>query len=272
MTDLDSRIQRLLPSQKAWLYSPETERFLMGGWRAGKTRVLCTAGLLLSYLIPDNYGFIGRASAKDLQSTTLLTFLDEVCPPEMIIGKPRKIGQSGTEVVLKTKFPGYTSKVYFDYIVDKQSGKSHLAGGNWGWFGVDQLEEIQRGDWHKLLGRLSRTYYDPIEKRRKPIRTHALGVGNQMGHDWIFEDAYEGGDYVFDLKGQPQVFFKAIRKPHRLGIIVRSEENMMSNGGFVPDDYYANLRRTMPPHWCARYMDGSFDDFSGKIYGDFNPA
>jgi len=190
----------------------------------------------------------------------------------MIVGKPRKVGQSGLEVVLKChpKFNGATSKIYFDYIIDKQSKRSHLAGGNWGWFGVDQLEEIQRGDWHKLMGRLSRTYWDIKTKTRKAIKTHALGVGNQVGHDWIFEDAFEGGDYIFDLKREPKRFFKSVKRDHRLGVIVRSEENMMSNGGFVPDEYYINLRRTMPLPWQARYMDGSFDDFSGKIYGDYN--
>lgn len=279
---VESRTQRFLPSQKFWMLAPpdplipgsgqETERVDMGGWRAGKTKILCTAGWLLSYLVPDNYGFIGRASGKDLHSTTIQTFFDESCPPELIVGKPRKVGQSGLEVILRChpKFGGATSKVYFDYIIDKQSKRSHLAGGNWGWFGVDQLEEIARGDWHKLMGRLSRTYYDPVSRSRKAIKTHALGVGNQMGHDWIFEDFFQGGDYVFDLRREPQRFYKSVRRQHRLGVIVRSEENMMSNGGFVPDEYYRNLRRTMPPQWCARYMDGSFDDFSGKIYGDYN--
>lgn len=242
----------------------------MGGWRAGKTRILCTAGMLLSYLIPDNFGFIGRASGKDLHSTTIPTFFDEVCPSDMIVGKPKKIGQSGLEVVLRSRYPGRTSKIYFDYIIDRQTGKSHLAGGNWGWFGVDQLEEIQRANWHKLMGRLSRTFFDPLTNSRRPIKTHALGVGNQMGHDWIFEDFFEGGDYVFDIQKEPSKFYKSVKKAHRLGVIVRSEENMMSNGGFVPDEYFSNLRRSMPPQWCARYMDGSFDDFSGKIYGDYN--
>lgn len=266
------RTQRFLPSQKFWLLAPETERVDMGGWRAGKSRILCSAGMLLSYLVPDNFGFIGRASGKDLHSTTIQTFFDEVCPSEMIVGKPRKVGQSGLEVILRChpKFNGATSKIYFDYIIDKQSKRSHLAGGNWGWFGVDQLEEIARGDWHKLMGRLSRTYYDVATRSRKAIKTHALGVGNQMGHDWIYEDFFQDGDYVFDLKREPQRFYKWVRRQHRLGVIVRSEENMMTNGGFVPDEYYRNLRRTMPPQWCARYMDGSFDDFSGKIYGDYN--
>jgi len=277
--DLQQRIERLLPSQKCFMLSPARERMMMAGWRWGKTRILCTTGVLLSYLIPDNLGFIGRASAKDLHSTTLKTFFDEVCPPEMIVGKPRKIGQSGTEVTLRTRFPGYTSKIYFDYIIDKSSGKSHLAGGNWGWFGVDQVEEINRADWHKLMGRLSRTYLDPETRTRKPIKTHALGVGNQQGHDWIFEDFFEGGDYILDPAKEPHRFFKTVHRDlpaiggktfSRLGIIGRSEENKISNGGFVPDDYFDGLRASMSRQWIARYMDGSFDDFSGKIYGDYN--
>ena len=79
--------QRLLKSQREWLFSGEQERMLMGGWRAGKTRIGCTAGLLLSNLIPDNLGFIGRASGKDLHSTTIQTFFDEVCPPELIVDR-----------------------------------------------------------------------------------------------------------------------------------------------------------------------------------------
>jgi len=260
-------------SQYYALHVPFANHFSAEGlWHAnsGKTRALCTASVFLSYLIPDNYGFIGRASGKDLHSTTIQTFFDEVCPPEMVVGKPRKMGQSGLEVILRTRYEGYTSKIYFDYIIDRSTNRSHLAGGNWGWFGVDQMEEIGRGDWHKLMGRLSRMYFHPELKKRMPIKTHALGVGNQMGHDWIFEDFFQGGDYIFDVIKEPTTFFKSVRKSNKLGIIVRSEENAASNGGFVPDEYFANLRATMPPEWIARYMDGSFDDFSGKIYSEYN--
>lgn len=267
---VNQRIERLLPSQKLWMLAPETERVFMAGWRMGKTRILCTTGMLLSYLVPNNLGFIGRASGKDLHSTTIPTFLDEACPPEMLVGKPRKVGQSGLEITLRTRFDGIYSKIYFDYIIDKQTKRSHLAGGNWGWFGVDQMEEIARADWHKLMGRLSRTYVDPTTRERRAIKTHALGVGNQIGHDWIFEDFFEGGDYTFDLIREPRTFFKSVKRAHRMGIIGRNEENMVSNGGFVPDEYFTNLRRSMPKPWVARYMDGSFDDFSGKIYGDYN--
>jgi len=256
----------------------------MGGWGVGKTRTLCLAGFLLSHYVPDNFGFIGRASGKDLHTTTIKTFFDEICPPEYIVGKPKRVGQSGLLVTIKcdpNQFPGATSQVYFDYIIDRVTGRSHLAGGNWGWFGVDQVEEINRPDWVKLKGRLRRMTKDWKTGRRIPIKTHALGVGNQQGHDWIFEDFYESGDYIFDLKNEPKRFWKSVhttlpkltgesKDSARFGIIVRSEENAISNGGFSPDEYFASQRRSNPPEFVARYMDGSFDDFSGKIYADYN--
>lgn len=284
---LQERIQRLLPSQKFWLLAPERERIIMAGYRAGKTRIGCTAGILLSYLVPGNFGFIGRASGKDLTTTTLKTFY-EVCPEEMIVGKPKRIGQSGLLFSLHTKEPGRISEVYFDYIIDKQSGKSHLAGGDWGWFFVDQVEEIARADWAKMIGRLSRTTYDTVQKKRVPIKTHALGAGNQIGHDWIWEDFFAEevhagkttpGNYVLDPKKEPNVFYKAVHRDlprvngkqfSRLGVVTRAEENKMSNGGFVPDDYFDGERATNTPEWVARYLDGSFDDFSGKIYSGYN--
>lgn len=259
----------------------------MAGYRAGKTRVGCLTGVLLSYLVPGNLGFIGRASAKDIPLTTLKTFY-EVCPEEMIVGKPKRQGQTGLVFTLRTKDPNQFSEVYFDYIIDRQTGKSHLAGGDWGWFFVDQVEEIGRADWAKLTGRLSRTRFDPELKKRVAIKPHALGAGNQAGHDWIWEDFFAEevrkgvvtpGQYIFDPKLEPNVFFKSVHRDlpivngkqfARLGVVTRAEENKMSNGGFVADDYFDAERASRTKEWVARFLDGSFDDFSGKIYSDYN--
>ena len=253
----------LLPSQRAYLPSKdsfEKHRCLMAGFRAGKSRVLCTAGILLSHFCPNNFGFLGRASGKDLKQTLIQTFFDEVCPPALIVGKPKSIGQSGLEVTLRSIDPARPSKIYFDYIIDRQEGKFHLAGGNWGWFGISQVEEIQRADYMKLVGRLSRAV----------PRTFALSEGNQLGHNWTFDDFFASGNYNFNPSLEPNIFYRAIRGENKLGVVVRSEENRKSLGGFVADDYFNELRRTYSPQWQARYLDGSFDDFSGKIYPEYN--
>src|SRR5947209_14097861 len=74
----------------------------------------------------DLFGFIGRAFAKDLPMTTLKTFY-EVFPPEMLIGKPKRIGQTGLIFKICSKDPALPSEIYLDYILDKQSGRSHRS-------------------------------------------------------------------------------------------------------------------------------------------------
>jgi len=267
---VQERIERLLPSQREYLFAPEKQRVFCAGYGVGKTRILCLAGMLFSWAGRQNFGFIGRADGKALQTTTYQMLMDEIIPSSMVVGRPKSHGQFGKIITLRTRFPGVTSQIYLDYVVDKTTGRSHLAGGNWGWYAIDQIEEIQRAHWEKLLGRLRRTYYDPDSRTQRPFRYHALGVANQQGHDWIFEDFFQGGDYIFDLRAEPKRFFKTVRRDNRFGIVTRSDENRMSNGGFAPDDFFDELRISLSPQMQARILDGSFDDFSGKILPDFN--
>lgn len=264
MQNLDEIVRELteslLPSQQEFILAPEVQRAYGSGFRAGKTVALCRAAVLLSYFVPNNSGFIGRAVGKDLQQTTFQTFMDEVCPPELIVGRPRKVGSFGQEVYLRTNKPPVTAKIYFDHIVDRQTGRFHLAGGNWGWCGTDQGEEIERSHHLKLISRLS---------RNAALKKNSLTVFNQQGHNWIWEDFYQGGDYIFDPIAEPALYWKAVRKNGRLGVVSRSEENRVSNGGFVEDSFFDEMRRTYPPEWIARYLDSSFDDFSGKICPSF---
>ena len=85
-----------LGSQLAFLptkSSTEELRCLSAGWRAGKSVALCRAALLLSHRIPDNFGFLGRASGKDMENTLYETFFNEVCPSSYILDQ-KKIGQT----------------------------------------------------------------------------------------------------------------------------------------------------------------------------------
>src|SRR3990167_458471 len=147
-----------LGSQRAFLPSAQSYekfRIIAEGFRSGKTTALCRAGILLSHTVPDNLGFLGRASGKDMETTLYETFFNEVCPPSLILDI-KKVGQTGRNVIIKSTDPRKPSRIYMDYIIDRSTGKSHVAGMNLGWFGVSQAEEIGRDDFHKLVGRLSR--------------------------------------------------------------------------------------------------------------------
>ncbi|KKK83991.1 hypothetical protein LCGC14_2787820, partial [marine sediment metagenome] len=55
-----------------------------GAFGAGKTIALCAKGLKLSLDYPKNYGLICRKVRATLGQTTLKTFLELVCPRELI--------------------------------------------------------------------------------------------------------------------------------------------------------------------------------------------
>ena len=216
MTALEpSNISRwsFLGSQRSFLpsqASTEELRAIGAGYRSGKTTILCRAGVLLSHFVPDNLGFLGRASGKDMENTLYETFFNQVCPPSLILDA-KKLGQTGRMVTLRSTDPRRPSRIYMDYIIDREAGKAHFAGGDWGWFGVSQAEEITRDDFNKLLGRLS---------RRVP-RNYALLEFNLSGHNWIYDEFFAGGDCTFDLSDS-KTLYKVVRKGNHIGVVARS--------------------------------------------------
>ncbi len=50
---------------------------------------------------------------------------------------------------------------------------------------------------------------------------------------------------------------------------MNSEENRISNGGFVEDAYFDSLLETYGQQWVDRFVYGQFDDFKGQMFPDF---
>src|SRR3972149_1811252 len=70
--------------QDAYMKSSASLLLFSGAFGAGKTVVLCAKGLKLSLDYPKNFGLICRKVRASLTQTTLKTFLDRVCPKELI--------------------------------------------------------------------------------------------------------------------------------------------------------------------------------------------
>lgn len=244
-TNLDELIVKFLKSQNEFVFAPYQYSAIDGGWGSGKTQAMCYKALILSHVYPGNLGVIGRFNATDLQDSTMVNFF-EVCPRSWIksYNKSRK---------WLTFHNG--SQIAFRHLNDPNPRRSHIAGMNLGWFGIDQAEECGEEHWHALCGRLRRP-----EARKK----FGFLAANPNGKDWIYEMFFS--EPPTHRIGE---FAVGYAKGDKLGIAVRSEENKKSNGGFVDDAYYDGLRQNMPPEWVARFLDCSFEDFSGKIYKEF---
>jgi hypothetical protein len=245
--ELEEKISRLNGSQEAFIWTPEKFAVIAGGFASGKTTAGVLKGLILSAIYPGNQGIIGRYRGTDLEDSTKPVFFD-ICPTSWI---PKRGGYNkGNNTV--TLING--SKIYFRHIHDPnaRTAKTRRVGANLGWFFLDQLEEMERDHWNAMIGRL---------RNRNAKKKFGFAALNPNGRDWI-QQTFFPNTAPF-AEGE---YFRTQKKGELLGIMVNSEENRVSNGGFVDDDYFDSLLTQYSPEWVARYIHCSFDDFAGKIY------
>src|SRR5579859_4084062 len=166
--DIQELALRTLKSQYEYIFSPRQYAALDGGWGSGKTHAMCLKGLVLSYAFPGNMGVIGRYNATDLLDTTMTSFF-EVCPKSWI----KSFNKQRKWVTLKNG-----SQIVFRHLSDPNPKRSHIAGMNLGWLGIDQAEECGLEHWNTLCGRLRR----PAAKKR-----FGFLAANPNGKDWIYK-------------------------------------------------------------------------------------
>lgn len=127
--------------QDDFVISQATRSLFSGAFGAGKTIALCAKGLKLSLDYPKNYGLICRKVRATLGQTTLKTFLEKVCPRELIVDYNKTEG-------LVTLTNG--SQILFGGLDDPlKLGSLEL-----GWAGIDEAIETNEDDWRMIEGRL----------------------------------------------------------------------------------------------------------------------
>lgn len=245
--ELEVRAGKFLPYQWQFVFDPAEFTICASGFGSGKTHSGIYKGLILSQVFPKNRGLVGRFHGSDLDDSVIPLF-HELCPPSWI----RNYNKQKNIVTLKNH-----SQILFRHIHDASASgvKSRRVGANLGWFFVDQLEECQEAHWNTLVGRLRL----PAARKRFGFATM-----NPNGHDWLYRRFFRG------IGRLPTDKHVAVRNGTELGIAVVSEVNRKSRGGFVDDSYFDNMRKTYPTEWIRRWLECSFDDFSGKIYKEYD--
>ena len=127
--------------QSGFVASGAPRLLFSGAFGAGKSIALCVKGLKLSLDYSGNYGLIARKVRATLPQTTLKTFLDLVCPVELIADFNKAEG-------LITLTNG--SQILFGGLDDPLK----LGSLNLGWAGIDEAIETNEDDWRMLEGRL----------------------------------------------------------------------------------------------------------------------
>jgi PBSX family phage terminase large subunit len=219
--DLSSRYEKM-PKNLEFILTDSFQAGLFGGFGNGKTESLCWRAILLALKYPEALGMLGRATYPELRDSTVRSFF-EVCPPDLI-----------------SQYNKQENVVYFingaQMLFRAFDDPRKLLSMNLGWFGIDQLEEIEEEIYLQLLGRL-----------RNPSVRFAFGVGNPEPN-WVKKKFKDNAGNDKDL------FF--------------IEATTLENP-YLPSGYVESLVKNYPDHWVKRYVYGDWSTFEGQVFTEF---
>jgi phage terminase large subunit len=230
--------------QRRFLQAREKYVGLFGGVGNGKTFAAC--GSILSHAShnPGNLCLIGRLTYPELRDSTRDTFmrLIERCYP----ANAYTVNLSENRVELWNK-----SAIIFRHLDNDAS----LLSMNLGAFYIDQAEEVDEETFKTLQSRL----------RRENVRLHqGLVTGNPRGHDWVYYafgmDKAHAGNPGYELVGGGVTVNR-----HNVDYCMVTAPTI-SNRVNLPADYIDQLRRSYSPEWFDRFVQGSWDAWTGQVW------
>lgn len=223
-----------LPKQAEFHGLSKKYRFFGGGWGNGKTSAGCAEAFALAMEYPGCTGLIARRTRPELKATTQHQFFHGGGSDLATdwTGCPQEVIRSFNKTEQMLTFIN-DSVIHF-WPLDDPDKLSNL---NLGWFLIDQAEEVPEEMFQMLQGRL--------RQRRGP----RLGIClfNPAGHDWIWRRCVH------------------LKYPDHGLIHAKTTDNPN-----LPPDYIDSLM-AMPEAWRKRFIEGSFDVFSGQIWPEFDP-
>jgi hypothetical protein len=225
------------PKQREFHGMTKKYRFFVGGWGNGKTDAGCAEALMLSLEYPGCTGLIARRTRPELKATTQKQFFEGGGGPKgSWPGCPqeliRRFHKTEGKLTLINK-----STIHF-WPLDEPEKLSNL---NLSWFLIDQAEEVPEDMFQMLYGRL-----------REQIGPRVgMCLANPNGHDWIWRRNVFLGGPGGAYQNHGMVHAKTTDNPN------------------LPSDYIESLMH-MPESWVKRFVEGSFDVFSGQIWPEFD--
>lgn len=257
-----------LPTQCDFLYDL-THRFQAygGGLANGKTTAGVIKAFWLSVMFPGSCGYICRFDGKELKSTTLSEFRKHV-PSHFFERTNDQIGY----MKFKPQYGG--SEIYYSDMKSEVLNNINLS-----WFWVDQAEEIDDIRWQALTSRL----------RRKVLLygNDDLPLCNPHTGEPLYAPVF--GFATFNPEGTASYlwrYFHPDSPEHNKCTCEASREGCLTHNyklyqatsydgqraGFVTKGWLDSLLAVYPEEARKRYLDGSWDVFSGRIFPQFDKA
>lgn len=223
-----------LPKQAEFHGLQAKYRLFIGGWGNGKSSAGCAEAFFLATEFPGSVGLIMRKTRPELKATTEHQFFNGGG------GNPKTDWTGIPEEMIKSynrsenKLTLINKSIIHFWPADDPDKLSNL---NLGWFLIDQAEEVPEEIFQMLQGRL---------RQRNAPRCGIL-LANPSGHDWLWRR------------------FVYLKYPDHKYVHAKTTDNPN-----LPADYVESLMK-MPKAWRERFMEGSFDTFSGQMWPEFDP-
>lgn len=226
------------PKQQEFHGMSKKYRFFVGGWGNGKTDAGVAEAFMLAMEYPGSMGLICRRTRPELKATTQKQFFyGSGGPPGSWPGCPPQLIKSFNKTENHLRLLNGSTIDFWP--LDDPDKLSNL---NLGWFLIDQGEEVPEEMFQMLQGRL-----------RQSIGPRCgLVLANPNGHDWIWQYCVNPLSRDRHAKRYGMVHAKTTDNPN------------------LPSDYINSLL-SMPKAWVERFVEGSFDVFSGQIWPEFDP-
>jgi PBSX family phage terminase large subunit len=242
-------------------------KILVGGWASGKT-LTCTIEFLSELTQQGNFGFMGRYELPELMQSVFEDILYKYLPDKFF-------KQNANKRIVR--FPKYNSSFVYSFL-NPSKLKNKLMGGNFGVIFIDQMEEIPEDIFETLYS---------SRLRREGFSRVFLANSNPNGKDWIWVRFVKNAEKRI-IKPSKAYFEELIKRNLFLGQLFSYETfppyyeyynpDLDSytwvvpsfHNPFVPEDVLRGFTK-LPPDVYKRYVLASFDEFSGKIYTEFDP-
>lgn len=247
-------LETVLPKQLEFHRAKQKFRAMGGGVGAGKTYAACVDALVESWIYPNNFGYILRRTLPELDSSTLLDFLEVVPPPIILHENKTKryfdlLTYKGLRMLQENPSLTYqslrrakaTSRVQFMSFENTLEAYQKFQSANLGWFFIDQAEEATEEVFDALVKRL----------RRVPSSRRGWFVWNPAGHNWCWKKFHRNSP------GYDEQRFYLVN--------VDTQDNP-----YLPPDYEDSLLETLSKDKIERYLRGSYEVFTGTVFKDFD--
>ena len=237
------------PTDKQILFRDSLEKYKLfgGGVGGGKSRAICAEGLRLSFLFPNNRGFICRAEAEAFRRTTLNTLLSAIAEVEDMMGQ-KIIARNGHNQTKKEIHLINGSMIMYGGLGVTPEDQDRIKSLEIGWFGVDEASEAPV----KVVNMLKARLRLKLPNGRFPKYFGMYASNPEPG--WLKDEFV-----IPHFLGNP-------RPDH---IFVQS---LIRDNPWLPPEYLAELSRDNPPAWVKRYVEGSWDAVEGQVWPDFERA